>query len=352
MVEKTQVMVADVYVVDLATREETRVLGEMTFGRAEGDKLYPTDPQISRRHFRLIQAQGEVLVEDLGSTNRTKVNGGVLKPGLRYKLRSRDVVEFGKQKIQVFIGGALMADAKTLAGQPETAAEPEQTERSMVFERFCSADQIAPAGAYQDGPGVELEVEGGVPPGSSRTDDALVEQLVRKKNAAWYLLFEGSEFGPLSLKEMKVFLGSKQFQGGQLYAFTEGLADWLPAQRLQGLLELPGAEFTGTQQVGSWVPFAAVVHCLLEPATGRKLTGRCDSVSLSELTVKLPSALPEGLAMLEVEVLPEPETGIDPFRAVVKVDPTRSSAGAYTLLFVQAKPSTKIAIERYLRGQG
>jgi hypothetical protein len=46
----------------------------MTIGRTDGDVLLP-DPQVSRRHAQLRFADGKPVIEDLGSTNGTYVNG-------------------------------------------------------------------------------------------------------------------------------------------------------------------------------------------------------------------------------------------------------------------------------------
>jgi hypothetical protein len=47
---------------------------ELTFGRTDGDVLLP-DPQVSRRHATVRLEEGHPVIEDLGSTNGTFVNG-------------------------------------------------------------------------------------------------------------------------------------------------------------------------------------------------------------------------------------------------------------------------------------
>jgi len=49
--------------------------GELVVGRAAGNGLMLEDGGASRRHFRLVMHGGEVVIEDLGSQNGTRVNG-------------------------------------------------------------------------------------------------------------------------------------------------------------------------------------------------------------------------------------------------------------------------------------
>jgi pSer/pThr/pTyr-binding forkhead associated (FHA) protein len=355
--DKTQVIVSDVYVVDQLTKEETRIFGDMTFGRVEVDKNFPKDTLISRKHFRLRPTSEGVLIEDLGSTNRTKVNGKLLKANTLYKLKSRDTIEFGQQKVQIFIGGKIVGDAATLVSKD--AANVDAVEQSMVFERLVSDKQTGDGRmkeiqsnsemVFNKGIEVDSDQDKGI---ASKKDDAIIQSLVQKKNTAWYLQFAGSEFGPLSLKELKVVVTSKQFQGGVLYAFTEGLADWLPVEKIQKFLDAPLPEFTATQRIGSGVTLTATVHCFLNSKNQEaKLTGSCENIGLSEITVSLKGAFqPNNL--FEIEVLPVPSSGIGNFRATVKLDRTRENGNSHTFLFIQAAPGTKMEIERYLRSKG
>lgn len=352
--DKTQVIVSDVYVVNQATQEETRILGEMVFGRVDTDKCYPSDTLISRRHFRLRPTTEGVLIEDLGSTNRTKVNGKLLKASALYKLKSRDLIEFGQQKVQIFIGGKILGEHTDLIGQdPKNVNAVEQ---SMVFERLCTGEKKKDDGridAIQANADMVLEIGNDQPGGGGRKDDAIIQSLVQRKNSAWYLQFAGSEFGPLSLKELRVVITSKQFQGGVLYAFTEGLADWIPVDKISKFLEGPVSEFTATQRVGSGAAFSGTVHCILDrKKPDQKVTGSCEGITLSEITVAFKKPLDTKTSLFEIEVLPAPATGVGNFTATVKLDRSRTSGATQVLIFMQAAPGTKMAIERYLRSKG
>jgi pSer/pThr/pTyr-binding forkhead associated (FHA) protein len=54
---------------------QVQLEGARHVGRDEGLDLVLADPQVSRRHARLMPDGGGALVEDLGSTNGTFVNG-------------------------------------------------------------------------------------------------------------------------------------------------------------------------------------------------------------------------------------------------------------------------------------
>jgi pSer/pThr/pTyr-binding forkhead associated (FHA) protein len=71
--------------------EEVR---ELVFGRAPECEVVLTDRDASRRHARVVYGDDRrVVLEDLGSTNGTQVNGERLR-GPR-ELRDNDVIELG-----------------------------------------------------------------------------------------------------------------------------------------------------------------------------------------------------------------------------------------------------------------
>jgi hypothetical protein len=58
-----------------------------------------------------------------------------------------------------------------------------------------------------------------------------------------------------------------------------------------------------------------------------------------------------GTALFELEAKPDERSGVEPFKATVKLDPSRSLKRTHTAVFVQASPRTKMNIERYLRSK-
>jgi predicted component of type VI protein secretion system len=93
---------------------------QITIGRDSVNEIVINDAEISRRHARLTFQGGKYVLEDLGSTNGTFVNGQrlagprVLKPG--------EVVSFGEQIVMVF--EATHYDPGATVVSPRAAAVP------------------------------------------------------------------------------------------------------------------------------------------------------------------------------------------------------------------------------------
>ena len=73
---------------------------QLTIGRDATNEITINDAEVSRRHARLTFQGGKYVLEDLGSTNGTFVNGQRLA-GPRV-LKAGEVVSFGEQIILVF----------------------------------------------------------------------------------------------------------------------------------------------------------------------------------------------------------------------------------------------------------
>lgn len=56
---------------------------------------------VSRLHAALRYEARELMVEDLGSTNGTRLNGLPLQPGTAYRLRDNDELELGSLRVTV-----------------------------------------------------------------------------------------------------------------------------------------------------------------------------------------------------------------------------------------------------------
>ncbi|MFZ5858582.1 MAG: FHA domain-containing protein, partial [Chloroflexota bacterium] len=66
----------------------------ISIGRDVSNSIQINDAEISRRHARLQFQGGKYVIEDVGSTNGTHVNGQrIMSP---YVLRPGDVVSFGE----------------------------------------------------------------------------------------------------------------------------------------------------------------------------------------------------------------------------------------------------------------
>ncbi len=77
------------------------VAGPVVVGRAPGaDILIPTGV-VSARHARFSLMGDALMVEDLGSTNGTKLNGHLLAAGQPIACKPGDVVTFGNVDVKV-----------------------------------------------------------------------------------------------------------------------------------------------------------------------------------------------------------------------------------------------------------
>jgi hypothetical protein len=93
---------------------------QITIGRDSVNEVVINDAEISRRHARLTFQGGKYVLEDLGSTNGTFVNGQRLA-GPRV-LKAGEVVSFGEQIVMVF--EATSFDAGATVVSPRAAAVP------------------------------------------------------------------------------------------------------------------------------------------------------------------------------------------------------------------------------------
>lgn len=94
---------------------------QLTIGRDATNEIVINDAEISRRHARLTFQGGKYVLEDLGSTNGTFVNGQRLA-GPRV-LKAGEVVQFGEQIMLVFEVTTMDAGA-TMVSPRASAAVP------------------------------------------------------------------------------------------------------------------------------------------------------------------------------------------------------------------------------------
>lgn len=101
---------------------------QLSIGRDSSNEVAINDAEISRRHARLTFQGGKYVLEDLGSTNGTFVNGQrltgprVLKPG--------EVISLGEQIVFVYEavetdpGATMVSQRKPAAPRPPAAPPP------------------------------------------------------------------------------------------------------------------------------------------------------------------------------------------------------------------------------------
>jgi predicted component of type VI protein secretion system len=91
---------------------------EIFLGRDLNNDIVINDPEISRRHSRLFLQGNSYVLEDLGSTNGTFVNGQRLMGP--HVLRPGDVVTFGERLSLVFESSDYDQDATMVSGAPRS----------------------------------------------------------------------------------------------------------------------------------------------------------------------------------------------------------------------------------------
>jgi pSer/pThr/pTyr-binding forkhead associated (FHA) protein len=106
--------------VESSGREHALRPGLNVIGR-EGDVLI-ADGKASRRHAQITNENGTLTLEDLGSTNGTKVDGTRLAPGERRTLAGGEKVSFGGVEMQVSLPGQVSGNATQVFASNKTAA--------------------------------------------------------------------------------------------------------------------------------------------------------------------------------------------------------------------------------------
>jgi pSer/pThr/pTyr-binding forkhead associated (FHA) protein len=151
--------------VDSSGREHPIRPGITVVGR-EGD-IQVADSRVSRRHAQLSSAEGSLTLEDLGSTNGTKVDGTRLTAGEKRPLISGTKVSFGGVEMTVSVPGDKSANATQVFGGNKTAA-------------MTAAPQVETAPATLVGEGKRMPLKPGVNTFGRKTDNdvAIVDPYV------------------------------------------------------------------------------------------------------------------------------------------------------------------------------
>lgn len=106
--------------VEQSGREHPLRAGETVVGR-EGD-ISLIDGKISRRHAQVTNTDGVLVLEDLGSSNGTKLNGTTLAPGEKQTLKGGDRISFAGVELALQLPGAAGGNVTQAFGSNKTAA--------------------------------------------------------------------------------------------------------------------------------------------------------------------------------------------------------------------------------------
>ena len=104
----------------------------VTIGRSEGCDLRIPLGDVSRKHCTLVQSEGQILVQDLGSSNGTYVNGKRVQEA---SLRAGDQIRIGSLRFTVQIDGSPSEDEAAAMQSvsertaPETSAPAPRRQR-------------------------------------------------------------------------------------------------------------------------------------------------------------------------------------------------------------------------------
>lgn len=106
--------------VDQSGREHPVRPGANVIGR-EGDVLL-SDTRASRRHAQITSLDSGMTLEDLGSTNGTKINGQPLGPGVKMPLKGGETLSFGGIELVLSMPGSTPGNVTQNFGGNRTAA--------------------------------------------------------------------------------------------------------------------------------------------------------------------------------------------------------------------------------------
>lgn len=112
-------------------------LEETILGRDQANDIAISDPEVSRRHARFVIKDGNLIVEDLGSTNGTFLNGERISSP--QQLRAGDVITLGETIVLVFEKANYDPDATVVASQADLPVQPAYQERTPAPEPYHPA---------------------------------------------------------------------------------------------------------------------------------------------------------------------------------------------------------------------
>ncbi len=115
--------------------------GELAIGRGTECFLRIDDELVSRRHARLIVGPNNVIFEDLGSRNGSKVNGNAVHGSMELKVG--DLVEIGLQTFRLLDGGrGVRSPTQTIPPVRECRACKSVMPMSSNICPSCGANQV------------------------------------------------------------------------------------------------------------------------------------------------------------------------------------------------------------------
>lgn len=151
---------------------------EITIGRDIANNIVVNDPEVSRRHARLRMQGGNYILEDLGSTNGSFVNGQRLMGP--HALRAGEQIMFGDRvtftfEVQLFDPNATLVSSQaypreTYRVSPEDVPPTTPTPSAVGYQPVYSGQvPLSPADPFAAPPGMQYMPEYEEQPRAART---------------------------------------------------------------------------------------------------------------------------------------------------------------------------------------
>ncbi len=167
------------------------VQDELTIGRDITNRIVINDPEVSRKHCRLTLQSGAYVIEDLGSTNGTFVDGQrLIGP---HMLRPGEIVMMGEKisleyEVLGFDPNATLISGPGQQAQPEASRETFRVEPSNYGYQPPAQPPQQPA--YYQPPASPPLYSGNVPPGPAEPYPAVsyempVEEEAPRRSRTW-----------------------------------------------------------------------------------------------------------------------------------------------------------------------
>jgi len=129
-------------IIDANGKEQPVRPGENVLGR-EAD-ISVVDGRVSRRHAMLTNQHGQLTLEDLGSTNGTKIDGVALTAGEKRVLKGGEKISLGGVEVILALPGAASANATAVFASNRTAAIAAPPKKETAPAMLVGAEGEAP----------------------------------------------------------------------------------------------------------------------------------------------------------------------------------------------------------------
>lgn len=116
---------------------------QLTIGRDASNAVAINDPEVSRKHARLSFQGGKYVLEDLGSTNGTFVNGQRLAGPI--VLKAGDVVSLGEQIVLMYDAVVMDPGATVAVSRKSVPAPPPMATSAPAYSPPPTAAYASPS---------------------------------------------------------------------------------------------------------------------------------------------------------------------------------------------------------------